>query len=156
MPKKKRRPHTRDLRKGRFSETGQTYLVTTVTQHRLQHFLNFDCARAVVKTIRQQDTSAACETLAWVLMPDHIHWLFVLHDDDLSSLVARFKQASAHKVNRIKGNPGQIFWQRGFHDRAARQDDDVVGLARYIVANPLRAGLVEHIGDYPFWDAVWL
>jgi hypothetical protein len=29
-------------------------------------------------------------------------------------------------------------------------------LARYIVANPLRAGLVEHLGDYPHWDAVWL
>jgi hypothetical protein len=29
-------------------------------------------------------------------------------------------------------------------------------VARYIVANPLRAGLVEHLGDYPLWDAVWL
>ena len=89
-------------------------------------------------------------------MPDHIHWLFALHDNNLSPLVARFKQASARRVNRIAGNPGQVLWQRGFHDRAARQDDDVVGLARYIVANPLRAGLVEHIGDYPFWDAIWL
>ncbi|MGB4488330.1 MAG: transposase, partial [Pseudomonas veronii] len=25
-----------------------------------------------------------------------------------------------------------------------------------IVANPLRAGLVEHIGQYPLWDAIWL
>ncbi|KFN46779.1 hypothetical protein N790_08155 [Arenimonas malthae CC-JY-1] len=24
------------------------------------------------------------------------------------------------------------------------------------MANPLRAGLVADIGDYPFWDAVWL
>ncbi|MGH8334666.1 MAG: REP-associated tyrosine transposase, partial [Pseudomonas sp.] len=23
-------------------------------------------------------------------------------------------------------------------------------------ANPLRAGLVEKLGDYPLWDAVWL
>jgi len=29
-------------------------------------------------------------------------------------------------------------------------------MARYIVANPLRAGLVERIGDYPLWDATWL
>ena len=29
-------------------------------------------------------------------------------------------------------------------------------VARYIVANPLRAGLVERVGDYPYWDAVWL
>lgn len=156
MQKNIPRPHARNLRKGRYSEAGQIYLVTTVTQGRLPCFLNFYCARSVVKTMQQQDASGACETLAWVLMPDHLHWLFTLHNADLSSLMARFKQASAHAVNGVTGNPGQVLWQRGFHDRAARQDDDVMGLARYIVANPLRAGLVEHIGDYPFWDAVWL
>jgi hypothetical protein len=30
------------------------------------------------------------------------------------------------------------------------------GIARYIVGNPLQAGLVDRIGDYPHWDAVWL
>jgi putative transposase len=156
MQIKKTRPHARDLRSGRFSQPGQTYLVTTVTQDRLPHFSHFECARAVVKTLRQQDAAGACETLAWLLMPDHLHWLFVLRDDDLSSLLARVKQASAREVNRITGDSGQALWQRGFHDHAAWHDDDVVALARYIVANPLRTGLVEHIGDYPFWDAVWL
>jgi putative transposase len=37
-----------------------------------------------------------------------------------------------------------------------RKEDDLVGLARYLVANPLRAGLVQRIGEYPHWDAVWL
>ncbi|MGH8412134.1 MAG: REP-associated tyrosine transposase, partial [Pseudomonas sp.] len=37
-----------------------------------------------------------------------------------------------------------------------RRDEDLPAVARYIVANPLRAGLVEKIGDYPLWDAVWL
>lgn len=47
-------------------------------------------------------------------------------------------------------------WQRGFHDRALRQEEDLIATARYVVANPLRAGLVDRIGDYPWWDAVWL
>ncbi len=29
-------------------------------------------------------------------------------------------------------------------------------MARYIVANPLRATWVERMGDCPLWDAVWL
>jgi hypothetical protein len=37
-----------------------------------------------------------------------------------------------------------------------RSDDDLQDMARYVVANPLRAGLVARIGDYPFWNAVWL
>ena len=35
-------------------------------------------------------------------------------------------------------------------------DEDLKKTARYIVANPLRAGLVKRLGDYPHWDALWL
>jgi hypothetical protein len=37
-----------------------------------------------------------------------------------------------------------------------RADEDLRVVARYIVANPLRAHLVKRIADYPFWNAVWL
>ena len=47
-------------------------------------------------------------------------------------------------------------WQEGFHDRALRQEADLRKAARYVVANPLRAGLVTDLGDYPLWDAVWV
>ena len=33
---------------------------------------------------------------------------------------------------------------------------DVKGHPLGVVASPLRAGLVDRIGDYPWWDAVWL
>ena len=42
------------------------------------------------------------------------------------------------------------------YDRAARKHDDIRRIARYIVANPLRAGLVQNIGDYPHWDCIWM
>src|SRR3989344_3545810 len=58
-------------------------------------------------------------------------------------------------LNRSLERDGSL-WQHGFHDRAIRRDEDLPAVARYIVANPLRAGLVEKIGDYPLWDAVWL
>lgn len=47
-------------------------------------------------------------------------------------------------------------WQPGFHDRAIRRQQDVRKAARYIVANPLRAGLVTDVLKYPYWDAVWM
>jgi hypothetical protein len=31
-----------------------------------------------------------------------------------------------------------------------------VDAARYIVANPLRAHLVRHVGEYPLWDCIWI
>ncbi len=42
------------------------------------------------------------------------------------------------------------------HGRSLRKDEDLVHLARYVVANPVRAGLVERLGDYPLWDAQWV
>jgi REP element-mobilizing transposase RayT len=51
---------------------------------------------------------------------------------------------------------GRPVWQNGFHDHALRQEEDLAEVARYIVANPLRAGLVERLGDYPHWHAIWL
>ena len=34
--------------------------------------------------------------------------------------------------------------------------EDIQAAARYIIANPLRAGLAERAGDYPYWDCIWL
>jgi len=37
-----------------------------------------------------------------------------------------------------------------------RTEDDLPAHARYIVANPVRARIVRHVSEYPFWDAIWL
>ena len=94
--------------------------------------------------------------LAWVLMSDHAHWLIQLGETEgLESLVSRLKGNSARKANAALGRRGPV-WQRGFFDRALRSDDDLQVVARYVIANPLRAGLVQRIGDYPYWNAAWL
>ena len=70
-------------------------------------------------------------------------------------MARRVKGKSAFTINSHLGCYSKV-WQKGFHDHAIRKDEDIKAVARYIIANPLRAGLVENIGDYPFWDAVWL
>jgi hypothetical protein len=47
-------------------------------------------------------------------------------------------------------------WQKAFYDHALRKDEDVKKMARYIIANPMRQGLVKKIDDYPLWDAIWI
>ena len=95
-------------------------------------------------------------TLAFVVMPDHVHWLVQLGEgDDLASTINKMKSRSALKINRRLGRTGRV-WQRGYFDRGIRSGEDLVAVARYIVANPLRAGIVADIGKYPHWDAVWV
>ena len=83
-------------------------------------------------------------------MPDHIHWLLQIADGgNLSSAVHLYKA----KVSVLLG---QRVWQRGFHDHALRGDEDLRDVVRYVIANPLRSGLVKSVGEYPHWDAIWL
>jgi REP element-mobilizing transposase RayT len=88
-------------------------------------------------------------------MPDHFHWLLELRDCSLASLMRAVKSRAAVALNRQFGRQGQV-WQPGYHDRGLRREEDLKAAARYIVANPVRAGLVERVGDYPLWDAVWV
>jgi REP element-mobilizing transposase RayT len=144
------RPHGRDLRKGRFSEAGRIYLVTTVTLYRRPLFSELAAARCVVRAMRHEAALRRAETLAYVVMPDHLHWLLQLSSGaTLSQVVGAVKAVSARRF-------GGRIWQAGFHDHALRRDEDLAAVARYVVANPLRAGLVARIGEYPHWDAVWL
>jgi putative transposase len=90
-------------------------------------------------------------------MPDHLHWLLALGDSvHPSVVVGSMKRHSASRINGLKRLADRCVWQRGFHDHALRSDESVRGAARYIVANPQRAGLVRKLGDYALWDAVWL
>ncbi|MCQ4252141.1 transposase [Pseudomonas stutzeri] len=140
---------SRRLRAGRWSSEGQIYLVTAVTKERKAVFRDFKAARILVGVLRDDAARGSHLTLAFVVMPDHVHWLLALQQASLSQLVGRVKSISAKRI-------GCPVWQDGFHDRALRKEEDVRATARYVVANPLRAGLVERIGDYPHWDAVWL
>ena len=147
--------HAKDLRRGRHSQFHRPYLITTVTHQRAPLFINFEIARLLVHELQTTCIELRVESLAWVIMPDHLHWLFALNHSLLPEVVRRVKGKSAYRINLHRGYQSKL-WQKGFHDHAIRRDKDLKAVARYIIANPLRAGLVDNIGDYPFWDAVWL
>ncbi|MDP2833006.1 MAG: transposase [Pseudomonadota bacterium] len=148
-------PHAAALRKGRVSETGRPYLLTTVVEGRRPLFADWRIGRLVVAEMRAEQKAGRVESLAWVLMPDHLHWLVSLREGDLETLMRRVKSRSAIAINAALGSEGRI-WQKGYHDHAAREEEDLQAMARYVVANPLRAGLVQSLRDYPLWDAIWL
>ena len=142
------------LRKGRVSENGRIYLVTMVCQGRKPLFAPCSDGRLAVQGLRS--AGSYCDTLCFVVMPDHVHWMLQLGQGaELSRCVQKAKALTTRALRMRRSGVDDV-WQRGFHDRALRRDEDVRKVARYVIGNPLRAGLVEQIGDYPLWDAVWL
>lgn len=143
------------LRIGRFSEPGRIYLITAVVHQRQPFFADWRLGRLVVKQLREAQEDGWADFLTWVVMPDHVHCLLQLRDRTLAEVMCRIKARSSRAVNLALRRQGRL-WQKGYHDRAVREEEDLKDLARYVILNPVRAGLVTRVHDYPLWDACWL
>jgi putative transposase len=103
------------------------------------------------RTLSQISRSAerhAFAILAYCFMPDHLHLL--IGGEAASSDARRFidlcKQLSGYAHKQATGNR---LWQRSAWDRVLRSQDDTTTVIRYLLLNPVRAGLVERPLDYP-------
>jgi len=148
------KPRQNALRVGRYSAADQIYLLTWATHRRRPLFLEFRTGRLVVSEMRHAHQAGWVDSLAFVVMPDHCHWLIALQSPDLAQLMRLVKGRSARAVNRHLGRSGPC-WQSAFHDHALRDEESLRGMADYILLNPVRAGLVDDLGDYPLWDTAW-
>jgi REP-associated tyrosine transposase len=86
--------------------------------------------------------------VAHCFMPDHVHILVcgVSLQADLPAFMTHFKKITGFNYSqRFK----RRLWQPGYHDRILRDDESTEGVARYILENPVRAGLARQIGKYP-------
>lgn len=149
-------PGHKALRRGRFSCPNQVYLLTWVTHKRVSFFARWEAAWPTARKIADATLWRDSSLLCWVLMPDHVHVVVALGDvEPLHKLVKRVKSVLAGQLRRECGERRRV-WAPAYHDHALRDEDSLVDVARYVVLNPVRAGLVRRVADYPFWDAVWL
>ena len=82
-------------------------------------------------------------------MPDHLHLLIEAGSESSNALdfIKRAKQLSGF---HYKKQFGERLWQRYGFERVLRDDDCTLVVARYMLENPLRAGLVESPEEYGF------
>jgi REP element-mobilizing transposase RayT len=95
---------------------------------------------------------AQYELRAWVVMPNHVHLLFLVQDMPMWQLVDAWKGYTAKKANKILGRKGQ-FWQEGYCDTYMRNGEHEVRARRYIENNPTRAKLTTAPKEWPWSSA---
>lgn len=142
------------LRYGRYVQTGNVYALTTVTAQRAPLFSDAGNAALLVEALRHVEARRFSCSLAWVVMPDHLHWLMQLRSGTLAACLNLLKSRSARLINRRLRRQGTL-WQHGFHDHAIRSDESLLEHAAYILANPVRAGLATEVGEYPHAWSRW-
>jgi REP element-mobilizing transposase RayT len=141
-----------------FERPWAKYMVTFSTRERRQ--LAAPERDVVLKSIlyahehRQYQLYAAC------VMPDHVHLLFEpqIKEQDkdgqpvfwsLSEILQGIKSASAHNINQISGQKGNV-WEKESLDRVIRGQPDMEEKFHYICRNPWDAGVVPQTEDYPW------
>src|SRR5947209_9407678 len=119
---------------GRF---GATFFITICCQWRGTNQLCYDSvARVIFRTAREYHSLQRWYLQLLLLMPDHLHTLIAIPaETDLSNLIRDFKRIVARKAG--------IQWQRNFFDHRVRHDESEEEKARYILQNPVRAGLIR-------------
>ena len=127
----------------------QRYFVTTCTAFRKPVFKDDAIAANVTTQILQSATAFGFAVVAYVLMPDHVHLLPIAQSEnaDLTRFVKHFKQVTGFAYRQATRRP---LWQAGYHERILRDDEATQDVARYILENPVRAGLAKSLGEWPY------
>ena len=129
--------------------TPYTYHVTWGTADRRPILCDGSLSMRLIDVLKEKTRNTGMQIYAYCLMPDHVHLLLC---PEAGSDVIRFVQAYKSKTTRVYwglGGHGK-FWQRGFYDHILRDEEDVKEVARYVLGNPVRKGLIEDPLEYPF------
>ena len=108
-------------------------------------------ALCVVDAI-QQGGSSSYTLHAWVVMPNHVH-LLITPRTDVSILLQKLKGSTARQANKWLGRIGTPFWQEESYDHLVRTTAEFVRIEKYIVLNPVQAGLVQSAEEYEWSSA---
>ena len=147
----------------RANAKGATYFFTVVT-YRRQKFLTMPQNRLALRNaITATKLHYAFVIEAWVLLPDHMHCIWTLpeNDSDFSRrwglVKAKFtkqNKARLHNetwMNQSKGKHREsTIWQRRFWEHQIRDDDDFQKHVDYIHFNPVKHGYVDRVCDWPY------
>ena len=111
---------------------------------------NPEIAQIVAKKIHEYD-GKYYDLIAYCIMPNHVHLLFDTanyENTNISQTMKLIKGGSAYLCNRKLQRKGN-FWQEESYDHYVRNAKELENIIRYIVQNPVKAGLVE---DWEKWE----
>ncbi len=107
----------------------------------------------VVSVVREQFVRTAADmkfaVIAYTFMPDHLHAVVdgLSPPSDFRAFCSTMRRRSSSECWQYLR---ESVWQNGYHERVLREASSVKPVIRYILANPVRAGLVERASDYPY------
>ncbi len=128
-----------------------TTYFTTICAHMQQNLFQRDeVAQLMVATFFKYRDAGEFELHEYVVMPNHIHLLLSLEDQQrLSRVIQLIKGGFSHWL-RKNGIVFRTVWEQRDYDRRVRDANEFAEFARYIRQSPVRKHLAEREEDYPY------
>ena len=136
-------------------KSGRAHFVTFMT------YLRWELppsARDLVLTHCLHDNGKKMRLHIAVVMPDHVHMIFMPLETEshktfsFEEIVGAIKGASSHSVNKALKRAGTV-WQDESFDHVVRHGEGLEKKIRYVRENPVRKGLVSRAEDYKWlWE----
>ncbi len=144
-------------------QPGGTFFFTVVTGDRQCLFAQGPARRLLHESIRAVQTRWPFELMAIVLLPQHLHCLWKLPDEDqdYSTRWACIKKGFSHLWLASGGRERAVsrsrhkhrdhgIWQRRFWEHRIRDEEDLIHHVNYIHYNPVKHGLVRCPHAWPY------
>ena len=126
--------------------------VTQRGNGRQQTFFGADDYALYRDLLGRECRAADVEVWAWCLMPNHVHLILAPRDaDGLRRALSRVHRAYAGAIHGRERRTGH-FWQGRF-GAVAMDEAHLAAAVRYVLLNPVRAGLAARPRDWP-WSSV--
>ncbi|MHC1744576.1 MAG: transposase [Syntrophobacteraceae bacterium] len=113
-------------------------------------FVEAGLNQLVLDVLREEQERQNCAVFTYCLMPDHLHFLVSPLAEGIS--VLRFAEGFKGKATNRSwklGWRGKL-WQPRFYDHIVRAQEDLCGIAQYILDNPVRRGLSARPEAWPW------
>lgn len=127
----------------------QWYFLTACTQDRALRLNEPELVSRHLALLAEQAQRDSFIIIAYCFMPDHLHLLAsgTSSASDCLKFMRVFKQRSGFAFQR---SSGERLWQHKFYDHILRAQDRWESVAYYIWMNPVRDGLCDSPGLWPF------
>lgn len=133
----------------RVEMAGGVYHVTSRGDGREDIFLDDDDRRQFLALLRSTIERFGWRCLAYCLMTNHYHLMIETPAPNLARGMRQLNGVYTQRFNRRHGRIGHVFQGR-YKAIVVQKDAHLLELCRYVVLNPVRAGLVQRVQDWPW------
>ncbi len=133
----------------RIEFAGAVYHVTSRGDRREDIFFTDADRKAWLAQLKQVCVRFNWRCHAWCQMTNHYHLIIETAEPNLAQGMRQLNGVYTQYINRAHSRVGHVFQGR-YKAILVDKDSHLLELARYVVLNPLRAGMTQDIADWPW------